>query len=110
MDMDSEMCDIADLLDQISTGPLSKARKMHRLVKGALTTKGRWKTNSTKRDKSYWEHVSIAHRKIQKSNGSDLSSSSRSSSGPHERGRPPRAPRGTLVIGHLAEQQHFIKL
>ncbi|KAI5652755.1 hypothetical protein M9H77_29942 [Catharanthus roseus] len=33
-------------------------------------TKGRKKTNSTKRDKSHWEHMSIAHRKIQKSSGS----------------------------------------
>ncbi|KAI5666548.1 hypothetical protein M9H77_16401 [Catharanthus roseus] len=33
-------------------------------------TKGRKKTNSTKRDKSHWEYVSIAHRKIQKSSRS----------------------------------------
>ncbi|KAI5673210.1 hypothetical protein M9H77_13574 [Catharanthus roseus] len=32
-------------------------------------TKERKKTNSTRKDKSYWEHVSIAHRKIQKSSG-----------------------------------------
>ncbi|KAI5671988.1 hypothetical protein M9H77_12352 [Catharanthus roseus] len=87
MDMDSEICDLADLLDQISTGPISKVREMHRLAKGVLSpilpkdpsmtltsppevtaTKGRQKTNSTK-----------------------------------ETSR-------TLVIGHLAEQQHFIKL
>ncbi|KAI5650441.1 hypothetical protein M9H77_36446 [Catharanthus roseus] len=61
-------------------------------------TKGRRKTNSTKRDKSYWEHVSIAHRKIGKSTGSGsssgLGSGSGSSSSSHRRGRPPRAPRG----------------
>ncbi|KAI5666465.1 hypothetical protein M9H77_16318 [Catharanthus roseus] len=39
-------------------------------------TKGRKKTNSTKRDKSHWEHVSIAHRKIQKSSESGSTSSS----------------------------------
>ncbi|KAI5652938.1 hypothetical protein M9H77_30125 [Catharanthus roseus] len=33
-------------------------------------TKGQKKTDSTKRDKSYWEHVPIAHQKIQKSSGS----------------------------------------
>ncbi|KAI5661935.1 hypothetical protein M9H77_21258 [Catharanthus roseus] len=33
-------------------------------------TKLRKKMNSTKRDKSHWEHVLIAHRKIQKSSGS----------------------------------------
>ncbi|KAI5680318.1 hypothetical protein M9H77_01545 [Catharanthus roseus] len=64
-------------------------------------TKGRKKTNSTKRDKSHWEHVSIAHRKIQKSNGSVSGSGTGSGSLPGSgsgsrsrgRGRPPRAPR-----------------
>ncbi|KAI5659161.1 hypothetical protein M9H77_27954 [Catharanthus roseus] len=32
--------------------------------------KGRQKTNSTRRDKSYWEHMLIAQRKIQKSSDS----------------------------------------
>ncbi|KAI5673942.1 hypothetical protein M9H77_14306 [Catharanthus roseus] len=36
------------------------------------------RTNSTKRDKSYWEHMSIAHRKIQKSSASSSGSGSRS--------------------------------
>ncbi|KAI5656507.1 hypothetical protein M9H77_25300 [Catharanthus roseus] len=45
-------------------------------------TKGRRKANSTKRDKSYWEHVSIAHRKIGKSSGLGSGSGSGSSSGP----------------------------
>ncbi|KAI5667163.1 hypothetical protein M9H77_17016 [Catharanthus roseus] len=55
--------------------------------------------NSTKRDKSHWEHVSIAHRKIQKSSGSSSGTgsgswpSSGSGSGSRGRGRPPRAPR-----------------
>ncbi|KAI5656852.1 hypothetical protein M9H77_25645 [Catharanthus roseus] len=63
---------------------------MHRLAKNVLSsvlpfdpgmtltfvlevtaTKGRRKMNSIKRDKSYWEHVFIAHRKIQKSSSSD---------------------------------------
>ncbi|KAI5649010.1 hypothetical protein M9H77_35015 [Catharanthus roseus] len=65
-------------------------------------TKERKKTNSTKRDKSHWKHVSIAHRKIQKSSGSSSSSGSGagsgsgSGSGPRSRGRgrPSRAPRG----------------
>ncbi|KAI5663230.1 hypothetical protein M9H77_22553 [Catharanthus roseus] len=53
--------------------------------------------NSTKRDKSYWEHVSIAHRKIGKSSGSGSRSGSRSDSGfgssARVRGRSPRATR-----------------
>ncbi|KAI5675979.1 hypothetical protein M9H77_06929 [Catharanthus roseus] len=54
-----------------------------------VVTKGRRKTNSTKRDKSYWEHVSIAYRKIGKSNGSGFGSGSGSGfgSGPSIRGR-----------------------
>ncbi|KAI5682387.1 hypothetical protein M9H77_03615 [Catharanthus roseus] len=64
-------------------------------------TKGRKKTDSTKRDKSHWEHVSIAHRKIQKSSGSVSGSGTGSGSlpgsgsglGSRGRGRPPRAPR-----------------
>ncbi|KAI5677372.1 hypothetical protein M9H77_08322 [Catharanthus roseus] len=64
-------------------------------------TKGRKKMDSSERDKSHWEHVSIAHRKIQKSNGSVSSSgtgsrslpSSGSGSGSRGRGRLPRAPR-----------------
>ncbi|KAI5654928.1 hypothetical protein M9H77_32115 [Catharanthus roseus] len=64
-------------------------------------TKGRKKTDSTKRDKSHWEHVSIAHRNIQKSSGSVFYSGTRSGSlpgsgfrsGSRGRGRPPRAPR-----------------
>ncbi|KAI5677561.1 hypothetical protein M9H77_08511 [Catharanthus roseus] len=119
--MDSEIRSLTDLLHQISTGPISKVREMCRLVKGVLSpvlpedlgvtltsppevavTK-RWKkTNSTKRDKSHWEHVSITHRKIQKSSGYASSSGSRSGlwsglgSGPGSRGRgrPPRAPEG----------------
>ncbi|KAI5683178.1 hypothetical protein M9H77_04406 [Catharanthus roseus] len=87
--MDSEMRSLTDLLHQISTGPISRVREMRRLAKGVLNpvlpedpgvtltsppevavTKGRKKTDSTKRDKSHWEHVPIAHRKIQKSSGS----------------------------------------
>ncbi|KAI5674109.1 hypothetical protein M9H77_14473 [Catharanthus roseus] len=56
-----------------------------------IATKGRRKTNSTKKDRSYWEHVSIAHRKI---NDSISGSGSRFGSGSRGRGRPPRAPRG----------------
>ncbi|KAI5671693.1 hypothetical protein M9H77_12057 [Catharanthus roseus] len=100
--MDSEMRSLTNLLHHISTGPISKVREMRRLAKGVLSlvfledpgviltsppkvavTKGQKKMNSTKRDKSYWEHVSIAHRKIQKSSGSGsgLGSGSRSWSG-----------------------------
>ncbi|KAI5674470.1 hypothetical protein M9H77_14834 [Catharanthus roseus] len=52
-------------------------------------TKGRRKTNSTKRDKSHWEYVSIAHRKIEKSSGSGSTSDSGSGFGsnPSPRGR-----------------------
>ncbi|KAI5654635.1 hypothetical protein M9H77_31822 [Catharanthus roseus] len=94
---------------------------MHRLAKGVLSpvlpedpgvtltsplevafTRGRKKTNSTKREKSHWEHVSIAHRKIQKSSGSGSGSGygfeswlgSGSGSRSCGRGRPPRAPKG----------------
>ncbi|KAI5663736.1 hypothetical protein M9H77_23059 [Catharanthus roseus] len=65
--------------------------------------KGRKKTNLTKRDKLHWEHVSITHRKIQKSSGSVSGSGSGtgsgslpgsgSGSGSRGRGRLPRAPR-----------------
>ncbi|KAI5676116.1 hypothetical protein M9H77_07066 [Catharanthus roseus] len=59
--------------------------------------KGRRKTNSTKRDKSHWEYVSVAHRKIEKSSGSGSESGSGSGSGsnpsPHGKGRPPRSGR-----------------
>ncbi|KAI5678620.1 hypothetical protein M9H77_09570 [Catharanthus roseus] len=121
-DMDSEMRSLTDLLHQISTEPISKVREMRRLAKGVLNlvlpedpgvtltsppevavTKGQKKTNSTKRDESHWEHVSIAHRKIQKLSGSGFGSSSSTrsgswsgsgfGSGSHERGRPPRTPR-----------------
>ncbi|KAI5653109.1 hypothetical protein M9H77_30296 [Catharanthus roseus] len=119
--MDFEMRSLTDLLHQISTGPISKVREMCRLAKGVLNpvlpddlgmtftlppkvavTKGRKKTNSTKRDKSYWEHVSIAHRKIQKSSGSGSGSGTRSrswyrsGSGSRScwRERPSQAPRG----------------
>ncbi|KAI5663408.1 hypothetical protein M9H77_22731 [Catharanthus roseus] len=92
-DMDSEMHVLTDLLHQISIGLISKVRGMRGLVKGVLSsvlhedpgmpltsppevavTKGRKKMNSTKRDKSYWEQLSISHRKIQKSSGSGSSS------------------------------------
>ncbi|KAI5657451.1 hypothetical protein M9H77_26244 [Catharanthus roseus] len=115
--MESEMRDLTTMLDEISTGPISKVKECHRLMKGILcpvlpedpcalltsppepaVTKGRRKTNSTKRDKSYWEHMSIAHRKIGKSSGSGsgLGSSSTSGSGSNSRGRDrlPRVPRG----------------
>ncbi|KAI5663731.1 hypothetical protein M9H77_23054 [Catharanthus roseus] len=62
-----------------------------------VVTKGRRKTNSTKRDKSHWEYVSIAHRKIGKSSGLGSGSVSGSGSGsnprPRGRGRPPRSGR-----------------
>ncbi|KAI5673884.1 hypothetical protein M9H77_14248 [Catharanthus roseus] len=113
--MDSKMHNLASLFDQISTGPISKVREMRRLAKGVISpvlpeetlisppevtvTKGRRKMNLTKKDKSYWEHVSIAHRKIQKSSNFGLSFGSRSGSGSgsgsHGRGRPPRAPIAT---------------
>ncbi|KAI5666916.1 hypothetical protein M9H77_16769 [Catharanthus roseus] len=84
----------------ISTGPVSNVREMCHLAKGVLSpilpedpnvilalppevvvTKGRKKTNSTKRDKSHWEHVFIAYRKIQKLSGSCFGSGCRSGSG-----------------------------
>ncbi|KAI5683436.1 hypothetical protein M9H77_04664 [Catharanthus roseus] len=99
--MDSEMRSLTDLLHQISTGLISKVREMHRLAKGVLNpvlpkdpgatltsppevavTKWRKKTDSTKRDKSHWEHMSIAHRKLQKSSGSVSGSGTGSGSFP----------------------------
>ncbi|KAI5654256.1 hypothetical protein M9H77_31443 [Catharanthus roseus] len=90
--MESEMRDLTSLLQEISTGPISNVREVRRLIKGIIyiqcclmilvsrcqpppppeteVTKGRRKTNSTKRVKSHWEYVSIAHRKIGKSSGS----------------------------------------
>ncbi|KAI5678503.1 hypothetical protein M9H77_09453 [Catharanthus roseus] len=98
--MDSEMRDLAFLLDKISTGPISKVRKMCCCGKGVLSpvlpkdlgmtlisipkvtaTKGQRKTNSTKKDKSYWEHMSITYRKIQKLSSSSSGSGFGSESG-----------------------------
>ncbi|KAI5653618.1 hypothetical protein M9H77_30805 [Catharanthus roseus] len=114
-DMDSEMRSLTNLLHQITTRPLSEVREMRRLAKGVLNpilpedpgvtltsspevavTKGQKKTNSTKKDKSFWEHVSISHLQIQKSSDSGSRSGSGSGSclGSRGRGRPPRAPRG----------------
>ncbi|KAI5676398.1 hypothetical protein M9H77_07348 [Catharanthus roseus] len=116
-DMESEMCDLTSLLQEISTGPISNVREVRRLIVIYLmlhddpcqllstpppppspetaVTKGRRKTDSTKRDKSHWEYVSIAHRKIGKSSGSGSGSDSGSGSGfnpsPRRRGRPPRS-------------------
>ncbi|KAI5671218.1 hypothetical protein M9H77_11582 [Catharanthus roseus] len=105
--MESEMLDLTTMLDEISTGPISKLRECRRLMKRILCpvlpedpyalltsppehtiTKGRRETNSTKRDKSYWKHISIAHRKIGKSSGSGSGSNSRG------RGRLLWVPRG----------------
>ncbi|KAI5677474.1 hypothetical protein M9H77_08424 [Catharanthus roseus] len=88
--MKSEMHDLTTMLDEITTGPISKVRKRCHLMKEILcpvlpedpcalltyppehaVTKGRRKTKSTKRDKSYWEHV----RKIGKSRRSSGRSS-----------------------------------
>ncbi|KAI5657993.1 hypothetical protein M9H77_26786 [Catharanthus roseus] len=116
------MHSLTDLLHQISTGPISRFREMRRPAKrvlnpvlpedpGVILTsppkvaviKGQKKTNSTKRDKSYWEHVSIAHQKIQKSSTSVSGSGSGTGSGSlpgsgsglgsRGRGRLPRAPK-----------------
>ncbi|KAI5672865.1 hypothetical protein M9H77_13229 [Catharanthus roseus] len=102
-DMESEMCDLTSLLQEISTGLISNLREVRRLIKAVVNpletvvTKGRRNTNSTKRDKSHWEYVSIAHRKIGKSSGSDSGSCSSSGSGsnpsPRGKGRPPRSGR-----------------
>ncbi|KAI5674558.1 hypothetical protein M9H77_14922 [Catharanthus roseus] len=105
-DMESKMRELISLLQEISTGPISNVREVRRLIKGVIhpvlpddpcqplsippetaVTKGRRRTNFTKRDKSHWKYVSIAHRKIGKS------SSSGSGSNPSPRGRG-RAPRG----------------
>ncbi|KAI5658169.1 hypothetical protein M9H77_26962 [Catharanthus roseus] len=102
-DMESEMIDLTSLLQEISTGPISNVREVRRLLKGVIhpvlpddpcqplstppetaVTKGRRKTNSTKRDK-----------KIGKSSTSGSGSGSDSGSGsnpsPRGRGRPPRS-------------------
>ncbi|KAI5676841.1 hypothetical protein M9H77_07791 [Catharanthus roseus] len=72
-DKDLEKRSLTDLLHQIRV--LSPV--LHEDPSVTLTsppevavTKWRKKTNSIKRDKSHWEHLSIAHRKIQKSSGS----------------------------------------
>ncbi|KAI5673053.1 hypothetical protein M9H77_13417 [Catharanthus roseus] len=88
-DMDSEMRELKSLIHEVSMGPISKVREVRHLIKDVISpvlpedpcqpltippetaiTKGRWKTNSTKRDKSHWEYVSVVHRKIGKSSGS----------------------------------------
>ncbi|KAI5648162.1 hypothetical protein M9H77_34167 [Catharanthus roseus] len=107
-DMNSEMRDLISMLEEISTGPISKVWEVRRLIKGVIclvlledpcplltnpletaVMKGRRKTDYTKRDKSHWEYVSIAHRKIGKSSGSRFGSGSISGSrfGPSPRGR-----------------------
>ncbi|KAI5658900.1 hypothetical protein M9H77_27693 [Catharanthus roseus] len=114
-DMDFEIRDLTSLIHEISMGPISKVREVRRLIKGVifpvlpedpchpLTTspktaikKGRRKTNSTKRDKSNLEYVSVAHRRIGKSSGSGSGSGSGLGFGPSPRGRgrPPRSGRG----------------
>ncbi|KAI5682438.1 hypothetical protein M9H77_03666 [Catharanthus roseus] len=69
-EMDSEMRDLTSLIHEISMGPISKVREVKRLIKSVISlmlpedpcqplttlpetaiTKGRRKTNSTKRDK-----------------------------------------------------------
>ncbi|KAI5676337.1 hypothetical protein M9H77_07287 [Catharanthus roseus] len=79
-DMESKMRDLTSPRCQ----PLLRPPK-------TVVTKGRRKTNSTKRDKSHWEYVSIAHRKIGKSSGpcSRFGSGSGSGSNPSPRGRVP---------------------
>ncbi|KAI5668722.1 hypothetical protein M9H77_18575 [Catharanthus roseus] len=93
-DMESEMRDLTSLLHEISTGPMFNP--LSTLPETAVT-KGRRKTNSTKKDKSHWEYVSINYRKIGKSSGSGSGSGSdsgsRSNPSPHGRGRPPRSSR-----------------
>ncbi|KAI5655585.1 hypothetical protein M9H77_32772 [Catharanthus roseus] len=80
-DMESEMRDLTSLLQEISTVPISNVREVRRLIKAivnppeTVVTKGRRKRNSTKRDKSHWEYVSNAHKKIGKSSGSGFGSS-----------------------------------
>ncbi|KAI5652489.1 hypothetical protein M9H77_29676 [Catharanthus roseus] len=119
-DMESEMRDLTSLLQKISTCPISNVRKVRRLIKGVIhpvlpndlsqplstspetaVTKGRRKTNSTKRDKSHLEYVYIAHRKLGKSSGSGPGSGSGSGSGsiPSPRGRGSRF----VVVGARAE-------
>ncbi|KAI5669306.1 hypothetical protein M9H77_19159 [Catharanthus roseus] len=116
-DMESEMRDLTSLLQEISTGPISNVWEVRRLIKGVIhpvlpddpcqplstppeiaVTKGRRKTNSTKRDKSHWEYVSIAYKKIGNSSGSGSGSGSSSGFGsnpsPRRRDRPPRGGRG----------------
>ncbi|KAI5654725.1 hypothetical protein M9H77_31912 [Catharanthus roseus] len=71
-------------------------------------TKGRWKTNPTKRDKSHWEYVSIAHRKKGKSSGlgfrSDSGSGSGSNSSPRGRDKPPLSfPFNNAFSGFMCE-------
>ncbi|KAI5677268.1 hypothetical protein M9H77_08218 [Catharanthus roseus] len=150
--MDSEMRSPTDLLHKISIGPISKVRETRHLVKGVLSpvfpedpgvtltsppdvavTEGRKKTNSTKRDKSHWEHSSGS------GSGSESGSLSGSGSRLGSRGRGnyhkllregtegatvaklgsttvlplylySDRPGGTFVIGLLTEQQHFIQL
>ncbi|KAI5668506.1 hypothetical protein M9H77_18359 [Catharanthus roseus] len=105
--MESEIRDLTSLLQEINTGLISNVQEVRRLIKGVIhpvlpddpcqplstpletaVTKGRRKTNSTKRDKSHLEYVSIAHRKIGKSSGSGSNLS------PRGRGRPSHSGRG----------------
>ncbi|KAI5671795.1 hypothetical protein M9H77_12159 [Catharanthus roseus] len=95
-DMESEMCDLTSLLQEISIGPISNPLSTPPPPPQTAVTKGRRKKNSTKRDKSHWEYVSIAHRKIGKSSDSGSASGNGSCSNPSPRGkgRPPCSGRG----------------
>ncbi|KAI5683492.1 hypothetical protein M9H77_04720 [Catharanthus roseus] len=120
-DMESEMRDLTSLLQEISIGPISNVREVRRLIKGVIhpvlrddpcqplstppppprpkdcSHEGTTEDEFYQRDKSHWEYVSIAHRKIGKSNSSGSGSSScsgfESNPSPRGRGRPPRSGR-----------------
>ncbi|KAI5658050.1 hypothetical protein M9H77_26843 [Catharanthus roseus] len=61
-------------------------------------TKGRCKIDSTKMDKSYWEHLSYLLHIERYRSQADLDQDLMDQTG------------GMIVIGHLADYQHFITL
>ncbi|KAI5654229.1 hypothetical protein M9H77_31416 [Catharanthus roseus] len=105
-DMESEMRDLTSLLQEISTGPISNVQEVRRLINGAIhpvlpedpcqplstppetaVTKGRRKTNSTKRDKSHGEYSSNSSSRSGSDSGSGSNPSPRGRSRPSRSGR-----------------------
>ncbi|KAI5649748.1 hypothetical protein M9H77_35753 [Catharanthus roseus] len=106
-DINSEIRDLTSMLDQIITGPISKVREVRHIIKGIQPRRDDGRRTQPKGTKLYWEHVTLAHRKIGKSSGFRSGSCSGSGSdygsGSRGRDRPPQVSRGR-GRGHCSGQ------